>query len=103
MLFACVGHVVTDDDFTPMMEAEADGDGYISLPEFTLAAFFNDIVNASVARWAMLTAMTPSPPPRSIILVCLEYPRYYLRVDDLSIIVSYSITSLILFTHLHIG
>jgi hypothetical protein len=44
MLFACVGHVVTDDDFTPMMEAEADGDGYISLPEFTLAVFFNDIV-----------------------------------------------------------
>jgi hypothetical protein len=30
------------------------------------------------------------------------YPRHYLVVDDLSIIVSYPITSLMLFVHLHI-
>jgi hypothetical protein len=32
----------------------------------------------------------------------LGYPRHYLRVDDLPIIVSYPITSLMLFVHLHI-
>jgi hypothetical protein len=30
------------------------------------------------------------------------YPQHYLGVDDLPIIVSYSITSLMLFVHLHI-
>jgi hypothetical protein len=32
----------------------------------------------------------------------LGYPRHYHGVDDLSIIVSYPITSLMLFVHLHI-
>jgi hypothetical protein len=30
------------------------------------------------------------------------YPRYYLGVDDLPIIVSYSFASFMLFVHLHI-
>jgi hypothetical protein len=30
------------------------------------------------------------------------FPRHYLRVDDLSIIVSYPINSLMVFVHLHI-
>jgi hypothetical protein len=31
-----------------------------------------------------------------------RYPQHYLGVDDLPIIVSYAITSLMLFVHLHI-